>query len=318
MEFDNNLEEDISKGENLQSQNNSLDNSKNILNKSQKIALVFLSIFSLLIIIFWMIQLNNNLQSNTLTQVLKEKGKEEIIDSECNSPECLAKKEEEKKQMDSDEDGISDWDEENVYQTSPYLPDSDSDGVDDKVEIVNNQDPNCPKGKTCDNDITDADLVDNNIVNPVLDTSLGDISSVQNNLMQNQNQQVDISKLSDSQKQDLIKLLETEDLTPLRQTLIQSGVAQEELDKISDEDLINLYKNIILGDQAQVQNQNQQVDISKLSDSQKQDLIKLLETEDLTPLRQNLIQSGMASEELDRISDEDLINLYKNIILGDQ
>ena len=33
---------------------------------------------------------------------------------------------------DTDQDGLSDFDEINIYQTSPYLKDSDSDGVDDQ------------------------------------------------------------------------------------------------------------------------------------------------------------------------------------------
>ena len=34
-------------------------------------------------------------------------------------------------------------------RTSPYLRDSDSDGIDDKAEIDQGTDPNCPKGQDC-------------------------------------------------------------------------------------------------------------------------------------------------------------------------
>lgn len=54
------------------------------------------------------------------------------------------------RQKDTDKDGLNDYDELNVYNTSPYLSDTDSDGYDDKTEIDNNQDPNCPAGKICD------------------------------------------------------------------------------------------------------------------------------------------------------------------------
>ncbi len=50
---------------------------------------------------------------------------------------------------DTDGDSISDYDEINVYKTSPYLKDSDSDGIDDKTEIEKGTDPNCPEGKKC-------------------------------------------------------------------------------------------------------------------------------------------------------------------------
>jgi hypothetical protein len=59
------------------------------------------------------------------------------------------------KKMDTDKDEISDYDEKNVYGTSPYLADTDGDGVTDGAEITSGQDPNCAKGKTCDSILQD-------------------------------------------------------------------------------------------------------------------------------------------------------------------
>lgn len=53
------------------------------------------------------------------------------------------------KKADADGDGLSDWDEENRYRTSPYLADTDSDGVNDNLEIAKGTDPNCPTGRNC-------------------------------------------------------------------------------------------------------------------------------------------------------------------------
>ncbi len=53
------------------------------------------------------------------------------------------------KTKDTDHDGLSDYDELYIYRTSPFLEDSDSDGISDKAEIERGTDPNCPEGKTC-------------------------------------------------------------------------------------------------------------------------------------------------------------------------
>lgn len=54
------------------------------------------------------------------------------------------------KDKDTDRDGLSDYDEIYLYQTSAYLGDTDSDGYDDKTEVSTSNDPNCPTGQTCD------------------------------------------------------------------------------------------------------------------------------------------------------------------------
>lgn len=53
------------------------------------------------------------------------------------------------KASDTDKDTISDYDEKNIYATSPYIADTDSDGLRDDVEITTGSDPNCATGKTC-------------------------------------------------------------------------------------------------------------------------------------------------------------------------
>jgi hypothetical protein len=61
------------------------------------------------------------------------------------------------KLLDTDHDGLSDYAELNIYHTSPYLADTDSDGVPDAIEIAQGTDPNCPKGQNCGG-IANADL----------------------------------------------------------------------------------------------------------------------------------------------------------------
>ena len=59
------------------------------------------------------------------------------------------------KKKDTDNDSITDYDEKNIYGTSPYLADTDSDGLSDSTEITNGQDPNCARGKTCNSIVQD-------------------------------------------------------------------------------------------------------------------------------------------------------------------
>lgn len=50
---------------------------------------------------------------------------------------------------DTDNDGLVDYLETNKYKTSPYLPDSDGDGITDGNEVTQGTDPNCPEGQIC-------------------------------------------------------------------------------------------------------------------------------------------------------------------------
>lgn len=53
------------------------------------------------------------------------------------------------KSKDTDNDGLNDYSELYAYRTSPYLSDTDSDGIPDAIEIAMGTDPNCPEGTQC-------------------------------------------------------------------------------------------------------------------------------------------------------------------------
>jgi len=113
-------------------------------------------------------------------------------------------------QKDTDGDGLSDYDELNVYSTSPYLADSDSDGISDKEEIDGGHDPNCPGSDTC--------------------------FRVETGLSQDLSQ-ADQTTLLNAQS----------DPTVLRELLLKNGFPKTQLDSITDEQLLSTYQQAIAG-----------------------------------------------------------------------
>lgn len=146
--------------------------------------------------------------------------------------------------LDTDGDGLSDYEETFVYDTSPYLEDTDSDGFSDYEELelrLGNKNPNCAVGGNClmsDNFFLE---VDNNTVDDIL-------SSEESNL--NADGMGDITLPEGVSEADLKEVLAgsiTAD--DLRQLLLSSGADKEVLDQISDEDLLLSYQEILNNNQ---------------------------------------------------------------------
>lgn len=191
----------------------------NKLSKSQKIAAAVLVVFAFFVISLWFIQFKKS-----ITSPLTYQGESQISSVEQEQ----ANYEAQLKGKDSDKDGLSDWDELNLYKTSPYLEDSDSDGFSDKEEVINNKDPNCPAGRTCQEVKTESSA------NPNLEPIQPVLGNNENNLSE----------------QSAKEILEGQtDVGALRQMLLQAGMDKNILDKISDEDLMKSYKEILKGQQ---------------------------------------------------------------------
>lgn len=119
------------------------------------------------------------------------------------------------KVQDSDGDGVNDFDEQFTYNTSPYLADSDSDGITDGNEIASGSDPACAAGLVC------GTVLDTNTA--VSTTSGLDTNSAASVLQ-------DLSNLPPDQ---------------LRSQLATMGVSQAVLDSISDEELMTTYQQTL-------------------------------------------------------------------------
>ncbi len=121
---------------------------------------------------------------------------------------------------DTDEDGLTDYDEQTRYKTSAYIKDTDSDGIDDAKEVQAGTNPNCPEGKDCTFAITAPTAPLELGVEPP-PPAAGTVS------------------------------LEP-DAATLREALLQAGLPKESLDQIDDAELLRLYRETV----AESQNTN--------------------------------------------------------------
>src|SRR3989338_763695 len=130
---------------------------------------------------------------------------------------------------DTDDDGLSDYDEQNVYRTSAFLADSDGDGFRDGEEVVSGNNTNCPAGQACEREadagfnspLRAADVSDEL---PFEDVGFGGAIETQADL------EAYLSALTTDQ---------------IRTALVQSGVDEATVRDLSDEELRTLFDNAL-------------------------------------------------------------------------
>ena len=201
-------------------ENNGSGSVINGLPRPQKTAVIILAVLAVLIVVFWVWQMKANINRpfNYDSKTTDSSATSTDIDYVL-------------KNQDTDNDGLSDYDEIYTYKTSPYLEDSDSDGFFDKAEIDKGTDPNCPQGKDCGAATETATPSDP--AASVFGTSSGAVSP--SNLDSASADQAALQNVLSGQI----------DAATLRQLLITSGASKEELDKISDEDLMKSYQETL-------------------------------------------------------------------------
>ncbi len=178
---------------------------------------------------------------------------------------------------DTDADGLTDADEQNIYRTSAYLTDTDSDGLTDKQEVDKKTDPLCPEGQTClrpalDNSVNTTELLPEGLKSTDLRTMLkqsgvsedvlknyddATLQSLYQELVGNQ-AGVDPSTSPASGLPVSGAPLQKVKLTPeqraminnlspadLRKFMIEGGASEEMLKKFKDEQLVELVKQLI-------------------------------------------------------------------------
>lgn len=192
---------------------------------SPRLIFVILIILGFATLLFGFISLARNIKGPFLNNAALIDQAQQTTEEESLS-DILAKK-----NSDTDSDGLSDYDEEYTYKTSPYLADTDSDSYNDKQEIDSGHDPLCPAGRDCQDLENTANSAENAITPP---PGLEDLNTEP--VAPNEN--ADTAELTEEQKNQLKQLSAAE----VRQLLLESGqMTQEQLDQITDEQLMQIF-----------------------------------------------------------------------------
>src|SRR3989344_3627834 len=186
------------------------------LSKEQKIGFVLLLVFAVLAVGLGAMQIRNTIYGPfSLNKSIPLSVKDEL------DPTVTLKF------RDTDKDGLNDFDEIYVYNTSAYLLDSDSDGASDRVEIEKGSDPLCAEGKSCEDPIMKGDTtITNGVVTSSLITSGADLGGA--------------SALDPT---DLATVLQ--DPVEVRKMLINVGMDVKVLDAIPDSDLLVMVAEVL-------------------------------------------------------------------------
>ena len=208
---------------------------------------------------------------------------------------------------DTDSDGLSDYDELYVYNTSPYLADSDSDGFSDKEEIDSGNDPNCPAGEDC----------------------TGQTGTVNSNLNSNTNTNNSLSN-TNSSLSNTSSSLATGDISAaqLRETLKNAGAPEDVLNATDDATLMQFYQqalqeqNTNLNINSQTVNLNTNSQTTNLNTNNAVNLninASLLNLESLqnlsaSEIRDLLVASGVDSGTLSSLDDATLKAIFSQAI----
>lgn len=196
------------------------------LTREQKVGFTLLLLFGVMTISLGFLQMRNTLYKPYLDKNMANADADiqNIFDNEDVRLQAL----------DTDQDGLNNYDEIYFYGTSAYLPDTDSDGIKDKTEIDSGTDPLCPKDEQCINE-SGAEMTSTStqLLGGVIGEDPGDAPPVMSG---GQPAVGDITQLED--------LLNDPD--QVRSLLANTGqFTPDQLTNISDEQLITLVQELI-------------------------------------------------------------------------
>ncbi len=165
---------------------------------------------------------------------------------------------------DKDNDGLSDFSEIYEHGTSIFLEDTDSDGYSDYEEIASGNDPLCPSGDECG-------LL--RLITPK--TKIADVV-----------REANIDPTVDLQQAIL---------ADFREALVAGGIPQEDIDKLTDADLIDLYE--AMSEDGDI---DDETDVSNITPEEVREFL--------------LSQPGANETEINALTDEELISIGQQLL----
>jgi hypothetical protein len=241
----------------------------------KKFFVFFLILISISAVVLGYMQLKQNIEGPAMASYLDRKRGELIEKYKTSTTTTEDELVSRLKSQDSDLDGLDDWSEINVYATSPYLSDTDNDGLSDKQEITQGTNPNCPEGIDC--------------------SAVSTISPVAGNEGTNSNIEAVMQTLSDGDLQTLMTY--EQDLLAGKVTLSQLGIDNPALQQLFDQ-----MKTAEVSD------------LGNLNADDKTAAVSDLKQMTPAQLREELIKRGMDKATLDQIDDQTLNQLLDQII----
>jgi len=211
-----------------------MDNKFKDMDKERKIALIVLGIFSIAVVTILFLNLYGSIRNPLdYEKLAKKNSKNSVATSTNTSKDNLNSDNIELKAKDTDNDGLSDWDELFIYGTSPYLEDTDGDGLSDHEEVVvYKTNPVCPEGQDCIGALVQQDNQNT--------SSAGDeISGLYDLLNSLEDSSTGTSADSTATSSSASSAI---DPTQLRSILLENGFSKEDLDAVSDADLLKIYQ----------------------------------------------------------------------------
>lgn len=174
--------------------------------------------------------------------------------------------------IDTDADGLSDIVEQTLYETSAFIPDTDSDGILDGVEIERGENPLCPFGQNC--------------IRGSLGITLAEPGT-----------ELDFSGGVGKDKQGSMPATIAADdisVSQIRTLLVEAGAPKDQIDALSDEKLKELYKETTKSQQM----------------SEEEKIVQAFLSQDAAQIREILKKQGVPDDVLNGVSDEELKKIF--------